>query len=51
MKEEMSFDSVILGGGAGGLFCALTAAKRGSKVLVLERSNKLGKKNTHVWWG
>ena len=44
MKEEMSFDSVILGGGAGGLFCALTAAKRGSKVLVLERSNKLGKK-------
>ena len=44
MKEGMSFDSVILGGGAGGLFCALTAAKRGSKVLVLERSNKLGKK-------
>ena len=44
MKEGMIFDSVILGGGAGGLFCALTAAKRGSKVLVLERSNKLGKK-------
>ena len=44
MKEGMSFDSVILGGGAGGLFCALTAAKKGSKVLVLERSNKLGKK-------
>ena len=44
MKEGMSFGSVSRGGGAGGLFCALTAAKRGSKVLVLERSNKLGKK-------
>jgi predicted Rossmann fold flavoprotein len=39
-----SFDTVILGAGAAGLMCALTAAKRGRSVLVLERSNKVGKK-------
>ena len=39
-----SYDVIILGGGAGGLFCAITAAKRGKTVLVLEKSNKLGKK-------
>jgi predicted Rossmann fold flavoprotein len=38
------FDVVVLGAGAAGLFCALTAAQRGRRVLVLERSNKIGKK-------
>ncbi|MGI1677964.1 MAG: NAD(P)/FAD-dependent oxidoreductase [Cellvibrionaceae bacterium] len=37
-------DVIILGGGAAGLFCALTAAKRGRSVLVLEKANKAGKK-------
>lgn len=37
-------DVIVLGGGAAGLMCALTAAKRGREVLVLERSNKIGKK-------
>ncbi len=41
---KQSYDVIILGGGAGGLFCALTAAKNGRKVLVLEKSNKVGKK-------
>ena len=35
---------VVLGGGAAGLMCALTAAGQGRQVRVLERSNKLGKK-------
>ncbi|GJM13976.1 MAG: hypothetical protein DHS20C12_23790 [Pseudohongiella sp.] len=35
---------IVLGGGAAGLMCALTAANRGRRVLVLERSNKIGKK-------
>lgn len=39
-----SADSIILGAGAAGLMCAITAARRGRKVLVLERSNKVGKK-------
>ncbi len=37
-------DLIIIGAGAAGLMCALTAAQRGRRVLVLERSNKPGKK-------
>jgi len=38
------YDVIVLGAGASGLFCAFTAAQRGRKVLVLEKSNKVGKK-------
>ncbi|HEX5035220.1 MAG TPA: NAD(P)/FAD-dependent oxidoreductase [bacterium] len=38
------YDVVILGGGAAGLFCAIQAGKRGRRVLVLERAERLGKK-------
>ncbi len=37
-------DVVVLGAGASGLMCAITAAKRGRKVVVLEKANKIGKK-------
>lgn len=37
-------DVIVLGGGAAGLMCALTAGGRGKRVLVIEKSNKLGKK-------
>lgn len=37
-------DTIVLGAGAAGLMCAITAAQRGRTVLVLERSNKVGKK-------
>lgn len=37
-------DVLILGAGAAGLMCAMVAARRGRSVLVLERSNKPGKK-------
>jgi hypothetical protein len=40
----MKSDVIILGGGAAGLFCASLAAKRGRKVVVLERAEKVGKK-------
>jgi hypothetical protein len=39
-----SFDAVILGGGAAGLMCAVEAGKRGHRVAVLERADRLGKK-------
>jgi predicted Rossmann fold flavoprotein len=39
-----SHDVIVIGAGAAGLMCAITAAKRGRHVLVLERSNKPGKK-------
>jgi predicted Rossmann fold flavoprotein len=35
---------VIIGAGAAGLMCALTAASRGRRVLLLEHANKPGKK-------
>ena len=38
------FDVVIVGGGAAGLMCALTAGGRGRRVLVIEHSNRIGKK-------
>jgi predicted Rossmann fold flavoprotein len=39
-----SYNTIIIGAGAAGLMCALTAGGRGKSVLVLERSNKIGKK-------
>ena len=39
-----NYDVIVLGGGAAGLMCALTAGQEGSRVLVLEASNKVGKK-------
>lgn len=41
---SLDFDVIILGAGAAGLFCASAAAKRGRRVLVLEKANKIGKK-------
>ena len=38
------FDVIILGGGAAGLMCAIAAGQRGRRVIVLESSNKIGKK-------
>lgn len=38
------YDLIVIGAGAAGLMCAIRAAKRGRQVLVLERSNKIGKK-------
>lgn len=42
MKDH--YDVIILGAGAAGLMCAITTAKRDKTVLVLEKSNKPGKK-------
>lgn len=40
----MFFDAIIIGGGASGLLCAITAGQREQSVLVLDSSNKIGKK-------
>lgn len=39
-----SFDVVIIGAGAAGLMCAITAGQRGRRVLVVDHANKPGKK-------
>lgn len=41
---DLTVDVVVIGAGAAGLMCAITAAQRGRRVLLLERSNKPGKK-------
>src|SRR5439155_4656340 len=38
------FDAIILGAGAAGLLCAIEAGKRGRRVVVLERADRVGKK-------
>ncbi len=40
----MTYDGVVIGGGAAGMFAAITAAEAGSRVLLLERNDRLGKK-------
>ncbi|MCP4596772.1 NAD(P)/FAD-dependent oxidoreductase [Neptuniibacter sp.] len=40
----MQYDVVIIGAGASGLMCAATAGYRGRSVLVLEHTNKVGRK-------
>jgi predicted Rossmann fold flavoprotein len=40
----MNFDAIVIGGGAAGLFCAITAGKRGKKVLVIEHNQEVGRK-------
>ncbi len=39
-----STDVAIIGAGAAGLMCALTAAQRGRRVLLIDHANKAGKK-------
>jgi predicted Rossmann fold flavoprotein len=38
------FDALILGAGAAGLMCAIEAGKRGRRVAILERAERIGKK-------
>jgi predicted Rossmann fold flavoprotein len=37
-------DVIVIGGGAAGLMCALTAGRRGRRVRVIEHANRCGKK-------
>lgn len=40
----MRFDGIVIGGGPAGMLAAIAAAQQGSRVLLLERNGKLGKK-------
>ena len=42
MKD--SADVIVIGGGAAGLMCALTAGQRGRRVRVIDHANRVGKK-------
>lgn len=40
----MKYDVIVVGGGPAGMFAAVTAARRGRSVLLLEKNDRLGKK-------
>ena len=40
--EQIKKDVVVIGGGPGGLAAAVTAARAGAKVLLVERNGYLG---------
>lgn len=44
MRHKVNVDVVILGAGGAGLMCAIEAGRRGRSVLVLDHSEKVGKK-------
>lgn len=43
-ENLVNSDVLILGAGAAGLFCSITAGKRGKKVIILEHNPRPGKK-------
>ena len=44
MNPPAQFDVIIIGGGAAGMMCALTAGQRGRRVALLERNDRAGQK-------
>ena len=40
----MKYDGIVIGGGPAGMFAAITAAEQGSRVLLVEKNDRLGKK-------
>jgi len=42
--SEERWDAVVLGAGAAGMMCAIEAGRRGRRVLVVERAERVGKK-------
>ena len=38
----MMYDLIVVGGGPAGMFAAITAAGQGSRVLLLEKNDRLG---------
>jgi predicted Rossmann fold flavoprotein len=44
MTNPKPYDTIILGAGAAGLMCALTAGQRGRRVLLLDHADQPGKK-------
>ncbi|MBC7102759.1 MAG: NAD(P)/FAD-dependent oxidoreductase [Parvibaculum sp.] len=44
MSSSSTYDAIILGAGGAGLFCALTAGRRGRRVLVIDHAKKPAEK-------
>lgn len=44
MTKPQIYDAIILGAGAAGLMCALTAGQRGRRILLIDHADRVGKK-------
>lgn len=44
MNNNLDFDVIVVGGGASGMMAAITAARAGRKVCIIEKNKKLGEK-------
>lgn len=44
MEKEMKYTVGVIGGGPSGMMAAITAAKAGAEVTILEGNDRLGKK-------
>ena len=44
MASSQSYDVVIIGAGAAGMFCAAEAGRRGRRVLLIDHAEKIGEK-------
>ena len=44
MADSRSFDVIVVGAGAAGMMCAMTASARGRRVLLLDHADEAGKK-------
>jgi predicted Rossmann fold flavoprotein len=44
MPNALSFDAIIIGAGAAGMFCAALAGQRGRRVLLIDHSPEPGRK-------
>jgi predicted Rossmann fold flavoprotein len=42
--EKNDYNLVVIGGGPSGMMCAITAAKKGARVLIVEKNSSLGNK-------
>jgi hypothetical protein len=43
-SDKLSFDIVVVGGGASGMMAAFWAAQKGTRVAIIEKNDELGKK-------
>lgn len=43
-SQKFFYDCAVIGGGASGMIAAITAARKGAKVVLIEHNKKLGTK-------
>ncbi len=47
MVNKINYDVIVIGAGAAGMMCAITAGAKGQQVLIIDHSEKIGEKIFH----